>query len=179
MDNASLPFRRGGRFCFIPGVSRKIQGSKMNKNSQDLPPRFPKDKNEILRDFTLAGHLKNIRDTAQMKERLAPKWWEAAVGIFQFAAALGLLASIVQYPHLRALPEGRLLIFWMTAMILSLIMGFEFMILRLHHLRCAYDINVRLIEELNRRLKSLESAGGKSSENHSGAPARQDPPAGQ
>lgn len=142
----------------------------MTMKIEDPLPPFPRDKDRILRELTLAGHLKDIRDTSQLKERLAPKWWEAAVGVFQFAAALGLLASIVQYPHLRALPEGRLLIFWMTAMILSLIMGFEFLILRLQHLRRAYDMNVRLIEDLHRRLQSLESAGQNPREAAPGSP---------
>ncbi len=89
-------------------------------NDEEQQPRYPRDKDELLRDLTLVGRLKDIRDQAALRERLAPRWWEALIGILQFAAALGLLASIVQHEYFRSDPYGRLTVFWGVLMILSL-----------------------------------------------------------
>jgi hypothetical protein len=55
----------------------------MTKPDEPLP--FSHDRDELIRDVTLLGRLKDIRDSVQMEDVLAPKWWEAAVGVVQFA----------------------------------------------------------------------------------------------
>jgi hypothetical protein len=132
--------------------------------SDEPPPRYPTDKDQLLRDFTVAGRIHDIRETARLKERLAPRWWEAAVGLVQFAAALGLLAALMQHPALWDDPArvqtqlSRMIVFWVTLMILSLVLGFEFLIFRLYHLRRAYAIAMRRIEELERRVDKVDPA---------------------
>lgn len=126
-------------------------------NDEEQQPRYPRDKDELLRDLTLVGRLKDIRDQAALRERLAPRWWEALIGILQFAAALGLLASIVQHEYFRSDPYGRLTVFWGVLMILSLVMGFEFVIFRMHNLRRANEILVRQVEDLSRRIDAIEN----------------------
>ncbi|MCL5270992.1 MAG: hypothetical protein M1457_10700 [bacterium] len=122
----------------------------------DEPPRYPRDKETLLRDFTVAGRLADIRKTARLREQLSPKWWEAVVGLVQFAAALGLIAAVILHPAVRHDPYGRLLSFWMTLMILALVMGFEFMIWKLFHLRRAFELQIRRLDDLSRRLDALE-----------------------
>jgi hypothetical protein len=126
-------------------------------NSPDPISPFPKDKDQILRDFTLAQRLKDIREVTQLKDRLAPKWWESIIIIIQFAGSLGLLASVVQYPPLRYLFLGNFLIFWMALTILSIVLGFELVIVRLHHLRQAFQVHSRMIDELTKCLSDLEA----------------------
>jgi hypothetical protein len=138
----------------------------MTDHHEEEPrPEYPNNKDELLRDFTVAGRLKEIRDAIQLKDRLAPKWWEAVVGIVQFAAALGLLASIVQDPPLRAAPMGRLLVLWLILLVISLIFGFEFLIFRIHHLRRAFEISLKQIDHLGQRIEALEHALKKNTEN--------------
>ena len=124
---------------------------------QESPPRYPRDKDELLRDLTLIGRLKDIRDQAALRDRLAPKWWEALIGIIQFAAALGLLASLIQHPLLREDPYARLVVFWGGLMILALVLGFEFVILCLHNLRRVNDLTTRRLEDAFRRIEELEN----------------------
>lgn len=120
------------------------------------PDDFPRDKDELLRDFTVANRLKDIRDAENLKDGLAPRWWETLVGVMQFAAALGLLASLVQHPQLREDTLARLIVFWVVLMILSLVLGFEFMILKLYSLRRAYEVQLRLLDGLRRHVEELE-----------------------
>ncbi len=122
------------------------------------PPRYPRDKETLLRDLTLVERLKDIREASELRDRLAPRWWEAAVGLVQFAAALGLMASLLQHPTLRGDAFGRLIVFWMTVMILSLVLGFEFLIFRLHTLRRANEIMLRRIEDLTHRVEAEDKA---------------------
>lgn len=125
-------------------------------SDEEEKPHYPHNKDELLRDLTLVGRLKDIRDQAALRERLAPRWWEALIGVLQFAAALGLLASLVHYEFFRGDAYGRLAVFWGVLMILSLVMGFEFVIFRMHNLRRANEILARQIDDLTHRISELE-----------------------
>lgn len=133
-----------------------------NPNADEPLVPYPRDKEQILRDFTVAGRLKDIRDMARLKERLAPKWWEASILVIQFIAALGLLASVLLYPPLSSTMLGRFLIFWLALTVLSLILGFELVILRMHHLRQAFQVSTSMVEDLAKRVNELEAKGGES-----------------
>lgn len=119
-------------------------------------PRLTRRQRELLRDLEVAGRLKDIRDSENLKDQLAPKWYETTVGIFQFAAALGLLAAMVQHPALRADSLTRIVVFFFVLMVLSLVLGFEFMIFKLYHLRRANSIAQRRINQLEARVRQLE-----------------------
>lgn len=119
-------------------------------------PRFTPRQRELLRDLEVVGRLKDIRDAEQLREQLAPKWWEAGVGLLQFAAALGLLAALIQYPGLRQDRLSQLIVFFFVVMILSLVLGFEFLIFKLYHIRRANALAQRRIDHLERRLETLE-----------------------
>lgn len=125
-------------------------------SDEEEKPYYPRNKDELLRDLTLVGRLKDISDQAALRERLAPRWWEALIGILQFAAALGLLASLVHYEFFRSDPYGKLAVFWGVLMVLSLVMGFEFVIFRMHNLRRANEILARQLEDLTYRISELE-----------------------
>ena len=125
------------------------------KSPENSP--YPKDKDQLLRDFTVAGRLKDIRDAIQLQEQLAPKWWEALIGLIQFVAALGFLAALfLRFPPDQTQPTDRLIVIWMTLLILSLVFGFEFVIYRLHHLRRANQIALRMLEHLREQMAELE-----------------------
>lgn len=124
---------------------------------KETPPPYPRDKDRILRDFELAGRLGEIRDWITLRDRLAPKWWEALVGVLQFAAALGLLAALVQHPALREDALLRMIVFWTALLVLALVLGFEFMILKLYHLRRALDLAIKTLQKQQGRLDELEN----------------------
>ncbi len=126
-------------------------------SQQDPPPHYPRDKDQLLRELDLADRLKDLQDEAIVRERLAPRWWEAIIAVIQFAAALGLLASLVQHPLTQEDPYGRLIVFWLGLMILALVFGFELVVLRLHYLRRVNQMLLRRLYGLDKRLERLES----------------------
>jgi hypothetical protein len=127
-------------------------------------PQFPRDKDELIRDFTVLGRLRDIRNTEWLKENLRPRWWETLLGVFQFGAALGLLVGLVQHPWLRDDSYGRLILFWFVLMILSLTFGYEFMIFRLHLLRRANGVALRQVAEMRQRLDAMEARLGEQTD---------------
>lgn len=126
----------------------------MSDDREEIP--FPQNKDELVRDVTLIGRLKDIRDSAQLEDALSPKWWETAVSVTQFAAALGTLACLLHYSQLYEDLQLRILSFFMALLVLSLIAGFGFMLFKLHHLRQAYRISHRQVETLAQRVEALE-----------------------
>lgn len=117
--------------------------------------RLTRRQRELLRDLDVAGRLKDIRDAEDLRDQLAPKWWETAVGLLQFSATLGFLAALLQHPQLRSDRLTQLLIFFFIVMVLSLVLGFEFLIFKLHHLRRAHTLAQRRIQSLEQRLDRL------------------------
>jgi hypothetical protein len=138
---------------------------------QDSENMYPRDKDELLRDFTVANKLHDIRNAENLRHLLAPKWWEAVVLLVQFVAAVGLLASIMQHAAVREDPYLRLTAFWGALTLLSLVMGFEFMIFKLYHLRRANEIALRGLQELNKRLEAAEKALHEERALRAGTPA--------
>jgi hypothetical protein len=120
--------------------------------------QFPRDKDELLRDFDVASRLRRIRDDIALRQALAPKWWETLVGVLQFGASLGLLASVVMLPLVRHDPMVKLVVFWGALTLVSFVMGFEFLIFKIYHLRRANQIALEEMEDLDRRLRELEKA---------------------
>ena len=120
--------------------------------------RFPRDKDELVRDFDAAGRLKDIRDADLLRDRLAPRWWEGLLWLLQFAAALGLLGSVMLYSEVNKSDPGRIMVFFLALSVLSIVFTAEFMLFKLHHLRRANAISVRMIDDLRKRIEAIESA---------------------
>lgn len=119
-------------------------------------PPFPRDKDELLREIDVRMRLADIRRSYETKSRLAPKWWEAGVVLLLFASALGLLASLVQYVQLQGHPLNVWMLFWFSLMILTIVLTFEFLLVKIYALRRANDLLLRMFEDLHERLNKIE-----------------------
>jgi hypothetical protein len=119
---------------------------------------FPRDPKVLVRDFDAAGRLKDIRDADELKDRLTPRWWEGVLWVLQFMAALGLLGSVMLYSELNKTDPGRIMVFFLALCVLSITLTAEFMLFKLHHLRRANAISVRMIEDLRKRVEQVEAA---------------------
>lgn len=126
------------------------------RQPQDQTNSFPRDRDELLRDFGVAIRLRDIRESMELKDRLMPKWWEALVGLLMFAATLGFLASVFHQLVMEESPFFRIIVFWMSLMILMFVFAMNLVYFRLHHLRRAYEINLRLVQDVTRRLEAVE-----------------------
>jgi hypothetical protein len=123
---------------------------------------FPRDKDILLRDFTVASRLREIRDEANLRYSLAPKWWETLIGVVMFGAAVGLMAALIQHPAVRQDELLTLIAFWGVLALVSLVMSLEFLILKLYHLRRANEVLLKGLQEMDHRVSALEKAGRES-----------------
>ena len=84
-------------------------------------PRYPRNKDELIKEVDLRLRLTDIRKMYDTKYRLAPKWWEGVILLVLFASALGLLASLVQYARSTGTMIDNWLIFWFGLMVLTIV----------------------------------------------------------
>ncbi len=117
---------------------------------------LPGRREELLRELDARMRLRDVRLSQRLKESLAPRWWETGVILLLFASALGLLASLFQHYQWRAAPPDRWLLFWFALMILSAVLSFEFLLVKVYHLRRSNDLLLRMMEEARRRQDRLE-----------------------
>lgn len=113
--------------------------------------RYPRDKDELLREVDVRIRLNDIRRLYESKERLNPKWWEAVVLLLLFASALGLLASMIQYARVTDQPLDEWVIFWFCIMILAVVLAFEFLVAKVFALRRVNALLMRVVEDLRLR----------------------------
>jgi hypothetical protein len=118
--------------------------------------RFPRDKDELIREVDARLRIGDIRRSHQLKDRLAPKWWEAAIVMLLFASALGLLASLFQYADLNDKPLNKWMLFWFGLTILTIVMSFEFLLIKIYNLRRSNDVMLHMIEDLRKQTENLE-----------------------
>jgi hypothetical protein len=120
------------------------------------PERFPRDKDELLREVDARIRVRDIRRLDQLKDRLAPKWWETGIVIVLFAASVGLLGSLVQYSAVREDPINAWLLFWFGLMILTTVLSLEFLLVKIYNLRRSNDVMLRAMNDLRDRCEKLE-----------------------
>lgn len=121
-----------------------------------MQPRFPRDKDQLLREVDMAMRLGEIRRSHRLKERLAPGWFEPVLTATMFVSALGLLASMFQYSAVRDEPLNRWMLMWFTVMILSLVMCFQILLYRVYHFRRANDLLMDATDRMRARLEEVE-----------------------
>lgn len=117
---------------------------------------LPRGKDELLREVDLRIRLTDIRKLYETKYRLAPKWWEGIILLLLFSAALGLLASLVQYARSTGTLIDNWMIFWFGLMVMTIVFSFEFLLVKIYALRRANEIVVRILEDVRERQDALE-----------------------
>lgn len=116
---------------------------------------LPRDKDELLREFDVRLRLSDIRRSQQVKNRLAPKWWETTVVMMLFISALGLLASVFEYFRLRDRPVNLWMLFWLALFVLTVLFSFEFLVMKISNLRRANELMLRLLEDQQKQHEVL------------------------
>lgn len=123
--------------------------------------RLPRDKDELLREVDVRMRIGDIRRMHEMRERLAPRWWEPALIVILFAAALGLLASLMVFTKFHDDPSNKWLLFWLGLLILTSVMCFQVILIRIYQFRRANDLLTRMAEDHARRLDAMENRHSK------------------
>jgi len=120
--------------------------------SELLPPRDPK---MLLTEVTARIKIKDIRRLYQLRERVGVKWYESGLVALLFVAALSFLVIV-----LRLIPDSNPIIYDFVAgssiaLILITTAILEFLLLKFSALRTLYELQSRLIEDLDKEIARL------------------------
>lgn len=119
-------------------------------------------KERLLREMDLRMRLNDISRLHNLKDRLASHWWEPTLLIIFSTAAIGLLASLYGYADLKARPLDAWMLFWFGLMILTMILCFQVILIKIYNFRRINDLLMRMVEEMraqqDRILAELEAA---------------------
>lgn len=118
--------------------------------------RFPRDKDQLLKEVDLRMRLGDISRMHELQERLAPRWWEPMLVVVLFVSALGLLASLTYFTKVQDDPVNKWILFWIGLMVLTMVMSFQVILMRIYNFRRANDLLARMAEEHGKRLAALE-----------------------
>lgn len=124
--------------------------------------KYPRDKDQLILELDAAMRLRDVNRIMQLKDRLAPRWWEGIAVMMLFISALGLLASLFQYVDLRDEPLNAWMLFWFGLMILTSVFCFQFIIFKLYNLRRANDVLTGLVSDIHTRLGEIADAAEKN-----------------
>lgn len=112
-----------------------------------------RDRDQLLRDLAALERLKEIQDIERVESDLAPRWWEALLGLLQFIAALGVLGSLL---HLGRMGVDRTwwpLLFFAALFVLSVVLISEVLLLRNMHLRKALRWSLAITRKLAQHIE--------------------------
>ncbi|MGI8908676.1 MAG: hypothetical protein ACR2IE_19565 [Candidatus Sumerlaeaceae bacterium] len=113
------------------------------------PARDPK---MLLKEVDAAIRVKDIQKIHRYRERIERQWWESGIVIMLFISGLGFIITIYK---LIPISDPRVFWFvflWFSLFVLTLIATLEIVLSKISALRALYEINSKLIEELERRL---------------------------
>lgn len=118
-----------------------------------LPENFrpARDPKMLLKEVDAAIRVKDIQKVHRYRERVERQWWESGIVVMLFISALGFIITIYK---LIPTGDGRLfwfVFFWFALFVLTLIATLEIVLSKIAALRALYEINSRLLEDLERR----------------------------
>ena len=117
---------------------------------------YPRDKDQLLKEVDVVIKLSDINRLHQMKARLAPQWWEPVLLAILFSSALGLIASLLQYVDVTQNALDTWVVFWFTVMILSMIMSFQVVLVKIYNFRRANEHLMRMMEQNREALTQIQ-----------------------
>lgn len=112
------------------------------------PARDPK---MLIKEVDAAIRVKDIQKIHRYRERVERQWWESGIMLMLFISGLGFTITIYK---LIPSEDPRLfwfVFFWFALFVITLIATIELLLTKISALRSLYEINSRLIDELERR----------------------------
>ncbi len=121
--------------------------------SELIPPRDPK---MLLTEVSARIKIKDIQRLYELRDRVAVKWYESGLVALLFVAALAFLSIVVKLlpnpnPMIRAFVVGS-----SVALILIVTAVLEFLLRKFSALRTLYELQHRMIEDLEKELSRLK-----------------------
>jgi len=107
-------------------------------------------------EVTAVIKIKDIKELYRLKDQISIKWWETGLVLLLFGSGFGFMLTIsklipVSHPFVYWFS-----LFWIAAILLTLIGCIEFLIGKFRALRRLYEIHTRIMESLQKDLEDLK-----------------------
>jgi len=124
-----------------------------------LPEEFrpSRDPKTLLKEVDAAIRIKDIQKVHRYRERIERQWWESGIVVMLFISGLGFMITIYKLIPANHNMLFWFIFFWFALFVLTLITTIEILLAKISALRSLYEINSRLLEEIERR--SAEERG--------------------
>lgn len=133
-----------------------------------LQKPYPYDPKKLEAEVTAVIKIKDIEELYELRERVSVKWWETGLILLLFASGFGFILTVSKLIPISHPLVYWFSLFWVIAIILTLIGCIEFLIAKFRALRRLYGIHTRLIagiqtelNEIKKRLPPLPPRQGK------------------
>jgi len=117
---------------------------------------FPIDPKQLEAEVSAVVKIKDIEELYRLKEQVSVKWWETGLIVLLFIAGFGFILTVS-----KLIPMGEpviywFILFWVAAIILTLIGCVEFLIAKFRALRRLYEIHTRFLTMLQKDLEDVK-----------------------
>jgi len=129
---------------------KRKQGDRMLEKGY---PRNPKD---LEAEVGAVVRIKDIEELYKLKDEVAVKWWETGLIILLFASGFGFLLTATQLIPVKEPLLYWFSLFWVAAILLTMIGCIEFLIGKIRALRRLYEIQTRLLMTIQKDLDEIK-----------------------
>ena len=121
-----------------------------------LKKPFPRDAQRLEAEVSAVIKVKDIKELYRLKQQVAVKWWETGLIFLLFVSGFGFILTVsklipVSQPYLYWF-----ILFWIVAVVLTLIACIEFLINKFRALRRLYEIHTRLLQAMETEIAELK-----------------------
>ncbi len=133
-----------------------MQSEKNSRDIEMLKKPFPRDAKSLEAEVSAVIKVKDIKELYRLKEQVAVKWWETGLIFLLFVSGFGFILTVsklipVSEPYLYWF-----ILFWIVAVVLTLIACIEFLISKFRALRRLYEIHTRVLQAMEAEIAELK-----------------------
>ena len=117
--------------------------------------RFPRDPKQLEAEVSALTRIKDIEELYQLKDQVSVKWWETGLIVLLFASGFGFILTVSKLITISEPVIYWFSLFWVVAIILTLIGCIEFLIAKFRALRRLYDFQNQILVRMQKDLTEL------------------------
>ncbi|MBN1899985.1 hypothetical protein JW926_01515 [Candidatus Sumerlaeota bacterium] len=120
-----------------------------------LQKPYPYDPKKLEAEVTAVVKIKDIEELYALKEQVSVKWWETGLILILFASGFGFILTVSKLISISHPLVYWFSLFWVIAIILTLIGCIEFLIAKFRALRRLYEVHTRILAGIQNELNEI------------------------
>jgi uncharacterized membrane protein YcjF (UPF0283 family) len=117
---------------------------------------YPYDPKNLEAEVSAVIKIKDIEELYELKERVSIKWWETVLILLLFASGFGFILTVSKLIPISQPFVYWFSLFWIVAIILTLIACIEFLIAKFRALRRLYEIHTHILEGMQKEIGEIK-----------------------